>query len=161
MGSVPQTVRDLIEHPDLRVVVLCGRNDRLRRRLARLPRVVALGWRDDVPSLMAACDVLVHNAGGLSLTEALATGLPAITYRPIPGHGRANAEVLDRAGLAPWPRDAVQLASAIDDAKTGPAGREDQLWPAGADPAARVQGILAAQRNPGLRTGRVLSAARS
>lgn len=153
MGAVPRTVRDLLAHPDLRVVVLCGRNARLRRRLGRLPRVVALGWRDDVPSLMAASDVLVHNAGGLSLTEALAAGLPAITYRPIPGHGRANAEVLDRAGVAPWARDAAALAAAVEDVVAQERGVPgDRFWPVGADPAAAVHGILAAELSPALRS---------
>lgn len=161
MGSVHRSVQDLIEHPDLRVVVLCGRNDRLRRRLARLPRVVALGWRDDVPALMGACDVLVHNAGGLSLTEALAVGLPAITYLPIPGHGRANADVLDRAGVAPWPRDVDGLAAAVDEVVAeGPRSSRD-LWRIGADPAAVVHGILAAALSPTLRSTPSASTGRS
>jgi processive 1,2-diacylglycerol beta-glucosyltransferase len=153
MGSVRRTVADLLGHPTVRVVVLCGRNQRLRRRLSRLPRVLALGWRDDVPALMGAGDVLVHNAGGLSLTEALAVGLPAVTYLPIPGHGRANAEVLDHAGVAPWPRDAAALVAAVDRIATArPA--VGNLWPTGADPAAVVHGILAAQRTPTLRPAR-------
>jgi UDP-N-acetylglucosamine:LPS N-acetylglucosamine transferase len=153
MGAVPRTVHDLIGHPDLRVVVLCGRNTRLRRRLSRLPRVVALGWRDDVPSLMAASDVLVHNAGGLSLTEALAVGLPAITYRPIPGHGRANADVLDRAGVAPWARNAAALTDAVRAVVAQEREiPDDKFWPAGSDPAAVVHGILAAELSPSLRS---------
>lgn len=95
-------------------VVLCGRNERLRQRLDRRPGVIALGWRDDVPALMAAADVLVHNAGGLSLTEALVAGLPAVTYAPLPGHGRANADVLACAGIAPWPRTPAELSAALD-----------------------------------------------
>jgi UDP-N-acetylglucosamine:LPS N-acetylglucosamine transferase len=95
------------------VVVLCGRNDRLRKQLSAQPGVVALGWRDDVPELMAAADVLVHNAGGLSLTEALTAGLPAVTYRPIPGHGIANSQVLADTGLAPWPQNEAELVEAI------------------------------------------------
>jgi UDP-N-acetylglucosamine:LPS N-acetylglucosamine transferase len=62
---------------------------------------------------MAAADVLIHNAGGLSLTEALTAGLPAVTYRPIPGHGLANSQILADAGLAPWPRDDAELVEAI------------------------------------------------
>jgi processive 1,2-diacylglycerol beta-glucosyltransferase len=144
MGDVPVTVRDVLTHPRVRVVVLCGRNARLRRRLARHERVVALGWRDDVSALMAASDVLVHNAGGLSLTEALAAGLPAVTYRPIAGHGRANAAVLDRAGIAAWPRGPRELTGALEDAVRGRGGRE--WWPRGADPAAVVHGLLVAAR---------------
>jgi processive 1,2-diacylglycerol beta-glucosyltransferase len=113
MGDVPHVVQEISSSGVAEVVVLCGRNDRLRKRLSVQPGVVALGWRDDVPELMAAADVLVHNAGGLSLTEALTAGLPAVTYRPIPGHGTANAQVLVEAGLAPWPQDAPGLVAAI------------------------------------------------
>ena len=153
MGAIPRTVRDLLAHPRLRVVVLCGRNARLRRRLGRHERVVALGWRDDVSDLMAASDVLVHNAGGLSLTEALAAGLPAVTYLPIAGHGRANAEVLAAAGIAPWPRDARALAAAVEEVVGEPGRRDLAWWPRGADPAAVVQGVLVARRTSPLRLG--------
>jgi len=88
---------------------------------------------------MGACDVLVHNAGGLSLTEALAAGLPAVTYAPIPGHGRANAKVLDDAGLAPWARDRHQLGMLIQQA----AERRRVPLPAPAVPAAEAIGQLA------------------
>jgi UDP-N-acetylglucosamine:LPS N-acetylglucosamine transferase len=91
-------------------VVLCARNEVLRRNLARVPGVVPLAWRTDVHELLHVADVLVQNAGGLSFTESLVAGLPAVTYRPIPGHGRANAQVLDEAGLAPWARTPTELA---------------------------------------------------
>jgi processive 1,2-diacylglycerol beta-glucosyltransferase len=113
MGDVPNVVRSITSSGVGVVVVLCGRNDRLRKQLSAQPGVVALGWRDDVPELMAAADVLIHNAGGLSLTEALTAGLPAVTYRPIPGHGIANSQVLADAGLAPWPKDDAELVEAI------------------------------------------------
>ncbi|MGH3842214.1 MAG: MGDG synthase family glycosyltransferase [Pseudonocardiaceae bacterium] len=112
MGDVPNVVRSLSSAGIGEVVVLCGRNDRLRKQISG-PGVHALGWRDDVPELMAAADVLVHNAGGLSLTEALTAGLPAVTYRPIPGHGIANSQVLLDAGLAPWPSTDAELVEAI------------------------------------------------
>jgi processive 1,2-diacylglycerol beta-glucosyltransferase len=113
MGDVPNVVRALSSSGVGEVVVLCGRNDRLRKQLSVEPGVHALGWRDDVPELMAAANVLIHNAGGLSLTEALTAGLPAVTYRPIPGHGLANSQILADAGLAPWPRDDAELVDAI------------------------------------------------
>jgi len=100
-------------------VVLCGHNTRLQRRIADRGHR-ALGWRGDVASLMAGCDVLVHNAGGLSLTEALAAGLPAVTYAPIAGHGRANAALLDSSGLVPWARSKDELATCLHAAATQP-----------------------------------------
>ncbi|MEY9874846.1 processive 1,2-diacylglycerol beta-glucosyltransferase [Streptacidiphilus sp. MAP12-33] len=113
LGDVTASVDALRAVEGATPVVLCGRNDRLRRRLAALPGVVALGWRTDVPALMGAADVLVHNAGGLSFTEALVAGLPAVSYEVISGHGRANAATLAAAGLAPWPRDPQALADAL------------------------------------------------
>jgi processive 1,2-diacylglycerol beta-glucosyltransferase len=108
LGDMRTTVDDVVA-AGFTAVVLCGRNEALRRRLTG-PGVVAVGWRDDVHRLMQAADVLVQNAGGLSFTESLVAGRPAVTYRPIPGHGRANAAVMHDAGLAPWARDPVDLA---------------------------------------------------
>lgn len=94
-------------------VVLCGRNDRLRRRLSRAG-ALALGWRQDVPLLVLGSDLVVHNAGGLSLTEALVAGVPAVTFAAIPGHGRANAHSLQRSGAAPWARTPTELGVLAD-----------------------------------------------
>lgn len=94
-------------------VVLCGQNDRLRRRLRRLPQVVALGWVDDMRSLYAAVDVVVQNAGGFTSLEARAMGLPTVTYRCIAGHGESNSAALEVAGWAPWIRSVEELAPAL------------------------------------------------
>ncbi|MDD7941518.1 hypothetical protein PHK61_24155 [Actinomycetospora lutea] len=64
MGEVERTVDALGRHPRAWSVVACGRNARLRARLAGRERVVTLGWRDDVPELMAAADVLVALVAG-------------------------------------------------------------------------------------------------
>ena len=109
LGDLVPTVEDVVAG-GLVPVVLCGRSERLRAKVAAVPGAVALGWRSDVHLLTWMADLLIHNAGGLSFTEALVAGLPAITYRPIPGHGRANAAVLDDAAaraLGAQPRGAV------------------------------------------------------
>jgi UDP-N-acetylglucosamine:LPS N-acetylglucosamine transferase len=95
-------------------VVLCGRNDALRRRLQAAGAGVALGWRDDLPELMAASYALVDNAAGLTCREALAAGVPVISYRPIAGHGRDGARAMAEAGLSVYARDAAGLLAALD-----------------------------------------------
>ncbi len=92
-------------------VVLCGRNARLRRRLQRVPGLVALGWRDDTASLVAGADLVVHNAGGLALTESMVAGVPSLTFAALPGHGRANAATLARSGAVPWARTPAALTT--------------------------------------------------
>ena len=95
-----------------------------------------------MPTLMAAADVLVENAGGLSCMEALAVGLPVVTYLPIAGHGRHNAREMERAGLTVWARSATELGEAL--------GRLDHSGLS--DPrstAAKVPpGLFAAQKVP-------------
>jgi WS/DGAT/MGAT family acyltransferase len=94
------------------VVVACGRNEELRRRLETCGdhRLVPLGWIEDMATLTAAADVVVTNAGGATALEALACGRAVAMFEPIAGHGRANAETMARAGLAelcPAPQDLV------------------------------------------------------
>jgi UDP-N-acetylglucosamine:LPS N-acetylglucosamine transferase len=93
-----------------RPLVLCGRNEELRRRLGTL----ALGWRDDMAELMASAYALVDNVAGLTCQEAFAAGLPVICYRPIPGHGRDNARAMERAGVSVFARDPAELRAALN-----------------------------------------------
>lgn len=114
-------------------VVLCGQNRKLLRSLRDVRGALALGWRDDVPSLVAGADLVVHNAGGLSLTESLVAGVPAITFASIPGHGRANARSLERSGTAPWARSAPELTALARAAMRTPMRR----WPVAEETAAQ------------------------
>lgn len=51
-------------------------------------KVFFLGYRDDIPSLMSAADILVfpsiHEGLGLVVVEAMATGLPAVVSTGVP-----------------------------------------------------------------------------
>lgn len=114
VGEIESAVDDLAETGWLPVVV-CGRNEALASRLRQRPDVVALGWCDDMPSCMRAADVLVQNAGGLTAMEAFAAGLPVVTFRPIPGHGRLNAQLMDEAGIARWVRSPAELGAILEE----------------------------------------------
>ncbi|WP_433074989.1 MGDG synthase family glycosyltransferase [Dactylosporangium sp. CA-052675] len=120
VGEIERAAADIAATGAAVPVVVCGRNERLRGRIQRRGDAIALGWVDDMPALMRTCHVVVQNAGGLSSLEALTAGLPVLTYRCIPGHGRTNAEVLDRIGWVPWIRDRAGLAAGLHRALSGP-----------------------------------------
>ncbi len=112
IGELEQAARDIAATGLASPVVLCGENHALEARLSQVPGVVALGWRDDVAALMAAADCVVQNAGGFTSLEALAAGVPTVSYRCLPGHGQTNAQALHDAGWVPWaktPRELVVL----------------------------------------------------
>ena len=108
LGGVAGAVRAaLAADPRCHVVALCGRDDRARTRLRALrartgagTRLRVPGWVDDVPTLLAAADVVVNNSGGATAQEALACGRTLVIYQPLPGHGRDSAGLLEAAGLA-------------------------------------------------------------
>ena len=113
VGELYETALDLLATGLVTPVVACGTNTRLREQLLAVPGVIALGWRDDMDALVGAAACVVQNAGGMTSLEALAAGTPTLTYRPIPGHGTANAAALGRAGLVPWIGDADELESGL------------------------------------------------
>jgi hypothetical protein len=76
-----------------------------------------------MPALVAATDVMVQNAGGLTSLEALRCGVPVLSYRCIPGHGRTNAAALSEAGLARWVHNPADLATSLHELTAGLAGR--------------------------------------
>ncbi len=114
VGDIDRTFDGLVASGRYTPVAACGRNEDLRAVLAARPGGRAIGWTDRMPSLMAACDVLVQNAGGLTSMEAFAVGLPVVTYLPIPGHGRQNGTEMEKAGVAAYVRSPEELVPTLD-----------------------------------------------
>ncbi|WP_037609980.1 MGDG synthase family glycosyltransferase [Streptacidiphilus rugosus] len=104
-------------------MVLCGRNERLRRRLDGLPGVTALGWQRDLPALLARSAALIDNAAGQTALQALALGVPVVAYRPLPGHGREGVRAMADLGLSRLARTPAELVAALQDAALQDAAR--------------------------------------
>jgi processive 1,2-diacylglycerol beta-glucosyltransferase len=99
-GAKEQLEALLYLEGDWQAVFVCGRNKRLYSAAkemvpARLSdRITVTGFTTKLNELMAASDVLVTKAGGLTVSEALVRGIPMIIYRPIPGQEEANTQYL-------------------------------------------------------------------
>lgn len=124
-----------------RPLVLCGRNDRLRRDVTAQGAGIAVGWTDDVRSLLAAADAVVHNAGGLSSLEGFAAGVPVIGHACLPGHGERNARAMRDAGVAALADTTADLVRLLHELVGTSAGRAM---------AGRARELFAGDPTPGL-----------
>ena len=109
VGDVVATVEAIGRSGEFHPITVCGRDDNLRAELEQRGYGTVIGWTDEMPALMSAADALVENAGGLTCMEAFAVGLPVITFKPIAGHGKDNAEMMARAGVNCYARDDDEL----------------------------------------------------
>jgi processive 1,2-diacylglycerol beta-glucosyltransferase len=131
VGPVEQLVRDLLDQKrPWQIVAIAGKGEELRKRLdqvargaGKLPtggaRLISVGFTKEMDQYMAAADVLIGKAGGLTTSEALARGLPMVLIDPIPGQEERNADHLLEAGAAMrcnnLPAAAWKIAKLLDD----------------------------------------------
>jgi 1,2-diacylglycerol 3-beta-galactosyltransferase len=98
------------------LVVVAGRNHRLRRRLQKvdwqIPTTV-LGFVANMPELMGASDVIVTKAGPSTISEALAAGLPILLSSFIPGQEEGNVEYVIDNGVGTWAEKPQLVAATL------------------------------------------------
>jgi processive 1,2-diacylglycerol beta-glucosyltransferase len=120
LGGVGDVVRVLAQFPHpLQALVVCGYDRRLeeqvRARTAHSPhQFQVFGYIDNVEELMTVSDLLVTKAGGVTVSEALAKGLPMLIYRPIPGQEEGNTRFLLDHGAALAPKNPDDLRAALE-----------------------------------------------
>jgi processive 1,2-diacylglycerol beta-glucosyltransferase len=123
-GRLPDVTRALLAaRGALQGLVVAGHDTALRAALARLTvgtRVRALGYVPDVRRLMAAADLLVTKAGGMTIAEALASGVPMLLYGSLPGQERRNERFASRLGVALVARSRAALRTALERALGDP-----------------------------------------
>ena len=104
MGPVAEILAELDKVPQpFQTIVVCGRNEELRRELATQDRkhpTHILGFSSNMHELMAVADLIITKPGGLTSSEALALGKPLFILNPIPGQEAANSDFLLERGAA-------------------------------------------------------------
>ncbi|AEN13730.1 MULTISPECIES: galactosyldiacylglycerol synthase [unclassified Streptomyces] len=125
-AGVAGTAR-LVASAGYRPVVLCGHNARLRREASRGAPEHAMGWVEDMPGLLSACRALVDNAAGQTALEAMAVGVPVVSFRTIPGHGREGSLRMAEHGFADYAPDAGALIRSLDALTRPGAARERRV----------------------------------
>jgi UDP-glucose 4-epimerase len=118
VGDLLGATRAALGVPGATVLCLCGRNDKLRARVAKHvgeePRLRLMGFTDRMGDVLAASDALVHSSAGLTVLEAIIRGCPVISYGFGYGHVKASNHALERFGLAQVVRSENDLAPALE-----------------------------------------------
>ena len=125
VGDMDGAIRTALSAPKVAaVVVLCGRSEALKARLAARfgsdARIRLLGFTERMSELMGAADALVHSTAGLTVLEAWIRGCRPISYGWGVAHIRLNNEAYERFGIADVVRDRTALAGALERALAAP-----------------------------------------
>ena len=105
---------------DLQIVAISGKNKKMNKKFQELieitnseSRVKLFEYTDKVPELMSISSAVITKAGGLTITECLASHLPIVIINPIPGQEEENAEFLEQNDLAIWIKKGDSIARTL------------------------------------------------
>ncbi|HEV3409583.1 MAG TPA: glycosyltransferase, partial [Chthoniobacterales bacterium] len=116
-SQATELVHRLSALPEIQLTVAVGRDQRLRKAVARM-RPLALhpfrmvGWSEELPRVLRSTHLLISKAGGATVQEAIAAGCPMIVNHVIPGQEEGNARYLvqNNSGTIATSDDAVLRA---------------------------------------------------
>ncbi|HEX3841928.1 MAG TPA: glycosyltransferase [Acidimicrobiales bacterium] len=95
LGPLAETAEALAAHGVV-VLVVAGHNEPLAVALdqvaRRQPGVVPFRFTDQIPTLMAACDLVLTTPGATTCSEARVVSRPLLLLDVMPGHGRDNVQ---------------------------------------------------------------------
>lgn len=117
MGAIAGHARAINEaRLPIRLVVVCGRNEKLRAELDALPKnqpTEILGFVHDLHELMAASDILVTKSGPGSIMEGCVAALPILLYDYLPGQEVGNVRLVESLRIGHYVPKPVDLVAAL------------------------------------------------
>jgi processive 1,2-diacylglycerol beta-glucosyltransferase len=116
--NVQQTIESLLTSgPEIsQLTVVMGRHEKRLRKtieqtLSRFPRqdTLLLGWTREVPQMLVNHDLVISKAGGATVHECFAAGIPVLANNAIPGQEEGNARLLEQRRCGWYHTDAPSL----------------------------------------------------
>ena len=123
-GNMTKYIEKIDElNSDFQLLCVCGNNAKslkeIRERNWKKP-VYAYGFVNNVDVLMDAGDLIITKPGGLTTSELLAKGLPAVIMNPIPGQEDRNMSFLVNSGAAVMANNVFPLDEALYELMNNP-----------------------------------------
>jgi processive 1,2-diacylglycerol beta-glucosyltransferase len=98
-------------------IFITGRNRRREEEVRRLaggnPRFQVLGWVENMHEWLAAADLLISKPGGMTVMEAINSGVPLLAFDPFPGAERRACELIEKWQVGSWIRRPGDLLPAV------------------------------------------------
>ncbi len=104
---------------EMNILVVAGRNRDLFSSLATYHSQNGITFRkyefiDNMDELMSISDLLITKPGGLTVSEALSSGLPLLMFRPIPYQETNNASHVEEIGAGVLAVNEVEIMEIIE-----------------------------------------------
>jgi len=117
MGPLEEITRQINNSKlDISLVVITGRNKKLKEKLEQLQwhiPVHVYGFVTDMPNFMRAADILLTKAGPGTISEALIAELPIILYHRIAGQEEGNVNYIIDEGAGVWAPETGDIIDTI------------------------------------------------
>lgn len=101
---------------DFQLIVVTGKDKELHEELKQVEwhhSVFLYEFVDQMPAFMRAADLLISKAGGLIVTEALASGLPLLLVDVIPGQESGNAKLVVDSKAGFWVKNSMDFIESV------------------------------------------------
>ena len=103
------------------LIIISGKNDDAIKKIDKIIKenncgenVKLFSFISEIPELMYISDFIISKPGGLTTSEALATGTPILIIAPIPGQEIANTKYLEKYNAGIFLNNAEKAKSVFD-----------------------------------------------
>jgi processive 1,2-diacylglycerol beta-glucosyltransferase len=119
VGILSELIPKLVHTQNLTFTVVCGKNAKLYEELIKInhPKIKPLPYvqnRKDMDDLYSASDLIITKPGGVTISECLMKGIPALIYHALPGQEQINLDQLSKMGLV-YPFNNWEKADSLED----------------------------------------------
>ena len=112
-GLNKDLIMQLIDSPNVHVIIICGKNSLLYNDLRKLfaDKATVLAYYTPMQQLYAIADLFITKPGGLSVSESLQWQLPVLVSHLMPGQEELNyTYLLDKGLVMPEPINLIEEA---------------------------------------------------
>lgn len=104
VGALKSLIDELRDVKNIKLYVLCGKNNRLYKRIKslKLEHIIPYSYINsmgEINALYDEADAIITKPGGVTISECLYKKIPIFIYHSLPGQEKINLHELKKQGL--------------------------------------------------------------